>query len=205
MIDILSRIKRFWIQAEHFLYQEELIWRGTASVLLCRVEKLGYDKHLFLLKVHIMNLSTTSRFYQSVLITWSSAFNLDKDIKEMSGAEPLGFNPRTEPQALESPVIHSILVNAGITRICSLRAGGSWRTDGDLRTITGIKSSGFLNRLLEKILTALKEENQRSSGSRRRGGDAEHHFPSVRISPKIEEHGEEKRKLLMFTTAQDKH
>lgn len=31
-------------------------------------------------------------------------------------------------------------------------------------------------------------------------GDVEHHFPSVRISPKIEEHREEKGKLLTLAT-----
>lgn len=88
LMDIPSRIKSFRIQATQWpLYQGKMIWTGPASASLQRIEKLGYNKQLFQLQIKYMDLSTTPRFYQSVLNAWTSIFNVDRDFKELTGAK----------------------------------------------------------------------------------------------------------------------
>ncbi|KAK3570002.1 hypothetical protein QTP86_008430 [Hemibagrus guttatus] len=79
LIDLSCRVRTFRLQAaQRLLYGEEIAWADTAYALLCRVEDLNYDKHLFVLSLRKMDLSATTLFYQSVLRAWSSVLRISR-------------------------------------------------------------------------------------------------------------------------------
>lgn len=71
LIDITARIKAFRLQtAQRLLYSFGSPWIDTACVLLRKAGRLGYDKHLFLLKQQSLDLTGLTPFYQTVLQAW---------------------------------------------------------------------------------------------------------------------------------------
>lgn len=67
------------------------------------------------------------------------------------------FNPCIRAQALEVSVLRILLTKAGITRVKSLRAGGTWKSVDDPKDITDIKSSRFLQKVVDEIISAIPE------------------------------------------------
>ena len=71
LVDIAARITAFRLQTvQRFLYRFGLPWMDTACLLLRRAGRLGYDKHLFLLRPQSMDLTGLTPFYQSVVQAW---------------------------------------------------------------------------------------------------------------------------------------
>ena len=71
LVDIAARIAAFRLQTvQRWLYRFGLPWMDTACLLLRRAGRLGYDKHLFLLRPQSKDLTGLTPFYQSVVQAW---------------------------------------------------------------------------------------------------------------------------------------
>ena len=199
LIDLRSRITVFWLQtAQRLLYRTQQPWTETASLLLCRVKNLAYDKHLFLLDLDGMDTSQTSSFYQSVLRAWRTVLNVRRDCSQLYGTvveEPLFYNPAIQSRILSSVSVQRILTTAGLTKLAGLRSAGQWKTAAGLYQDTGIKSLHLMDKLVEVM--------NRLPGSFRRARGPEDHliiFPELSICAAVEEQEEADGVLLSFRT-----
>lgn len=80
LIDIKIRIKTFRLQAAQKLQYSNRCWTDTAKTLLHKVDVLKNDLHLFLINLTEMDLKGTSAFYKTMLRTWTSNFQVKRDL-----------------------------------------------------------------------------------------------------------------------------
>ncbi len=124
LIDIKSRIKTFRLQAAQKLLYSNRCWTDTAKKLLHKVDVFKYDVHLFLIKLTEMDLKETSAFYKTMLRTWSSNFQLKRDLpysESWINEEPLFHNPLLQVKVLNSKSLQKVMARAGCTRIMDLK------------------------------------------------------------------------------------
>ena len=130
LIDLRSQVTAFRLQTvQRLLHHKQQLWGETASVLLRKVMKLEYDKHLFLLELSGMDFTATSAFYQSVLRAWRTVLGTKRDCSQVYGSvgeEPLFYNPLIRCRMLSSAGVRRTLIRAGLTKIAALRSGGQW-------------------------------------------------------------------------------
>ncbi|KAL6466211.1 hypothetical protein MHYP_G00263440 [Metynnis hypsauchen] len=172
-------------------------------LLLVQVEDLGYERHLFVLRLREMDLSGTSVFYQSVLRAWSLALRNTRSKVQLCSLveeEPLFYNPLIPVTELTFKSIRLRFQRAGITKLGDLRFDEDWKSGEVLRAATGIMSVRLLQRIVggvaSSLPTFLKEALQHHSA-----GDQET-FPSLPIAVEMGDHQEEEGALLSFRTPQ---
>ncbi|KAL6484037.1 hypothetical protein MHYP_G00089100 [Metynnis hypsauchen] len=180
-----------------------LAWAATACALLRWVEDLGYERHLFVLRLREMDLSGTSVFYQSVLRAWSLALRNTRSEVQLCSLveeEPLFYNPLIPVTELTFKSIHLRFQRAGITKLGDLRFDEDWKSSEVLRATTGIVSVRLLQRIVggvaSSLPTFLKEALKHHSAR-----DQET-FPSLPIAAEMGDHQEEEGALLSFRTPQ---
>lgn len=136
---------------------------------------LGYDKHLFLLKLDNVSLSQTTPFYQSVLRAGSTDFKAERDCSQMYGhigEELVLNNPHIQCSMLSAASVKSILIRAGMTKVGHLRSGGRWETAAQLGEEMSVQSVRLLERLLKELVGALPSGFREAIGKEPTLGEA---------------------------------
>ena len=124
VVDIASRLMAFrMITAKRLLYSVGPQWLDTASVLLRKAGRLGYDKHLFLIQPNLLDLGGLTFFYRSVMDAWSG-FIFQRTEVVAPGMwlfeEPLFGNPLISSPVLSSASLKSRLVEASCVKVGNL-------------------------------------------------------------------------------------
>lgn len=119
------------------------------------MENLGYGRSLFLLILEMMDISATTSFYQSVLRAWSLAFKVA--IETQQHLSVVFYSPMIQIGTLNSLVVQTCFVRAGLTTLGSLWVRGSLRTVANLGGATGVRSSRLLLKVLYEVNSTLPE------------------------------------------------
>lgn len=204
LVDIASRITAFRLQtAQKLLYSCGLPWTDTACVLLRRAGRLGYDKHLFLLRPGTMDLTGLTPFYESVLQAWQVFSFHRKDVVTVGMwilEEPLFSNSLFTSQALSSVSLRSRLREGGCVKL-----GHLMRISIDhLSELLNIRSRRLLLRLVEEVRASLPRALRAFSEDRtvldQWEDGVEYLFPSLTVSPAVDQWQDEEDFLLSFRT-----
>ena len=187
LVDIAVCITAFRLQTvQRWLYRFGLPWMDTACLLLRRAGRLGYDKHLFLLRPQSTDITGLTPFYQSVVQAWQ-VFTYHREAVMTPGMwlfeEPLFGNNFITSQVLYSVSLRSRLREAGCVKL-----GHLMKTSiPHLAERTNIRSNGLLCRLVEEVcaslpevLTAFAEDRTISD---KWDDEYEYVFPSLTVSP----------------------
>lgn len=156
LIDIKSRIKTFRLQAAQKLLYSNRCWTDTAKTLLHKVDVFKYDLHLFLINLTEMDLKDTSAFYKTMLRTWTSDFQVKRDLsysESWINKEPLFNNPLLQVKVLNSKSLQKAMARAGCTRIMGLKNCDEWKSPEELCSLTGIKSVRFMKHVMDEIFS----------------------------------------------------
>ncbi|KAK2897108.1 hypothetical protein Q8A73_013488 [Channa argus] len=147
LIDIHSKIASFRLYtAQKLLYGCGSRWLDTSRLLLRRVGRFGYDKHLFFLRAEEVDCAGLTSFYYSVLQAWQ-VFKIERVNNETPGMwvfeEPLFFNNFIRTQTLQSTSLRTSFREAGCTKVGHLMKM-SRPSLTTLREATGIRSIRLL-------------------------------------------------------------
>lgn len=197
LMDIKSKVAAFRLQtAQRLLYHQSQSWIRVACALLNGVGRLNLDRHLFLMNLKEMDLIGLPSFYASVLNAWQ-IFIVKRETSETQSLwdleEPLIFNSHLPSAILESQMVRTSLVRAGIHKICHLRSNDQWINAEKLAIKTGIRSVRTVQKLLAEIqvffpVLPLKVEK------------SENVFPKISVAVDVGDWQEFDGSLLSFRT-----
>jgi len=199
LVDVRNRVRGFRIQAaQRFLYDKDVLWGKTASVIMRRVGGLGLDKQLFLMKLEEMNLSELTVFYRTMLQTWRIVIRAERNMDNLelwAPEEPLFFNPLIQTRILTSVTVRQRLIRNGIVKLDNLLNDEGWKSSDELQEATGLRSSRLVSKLKEEINNVLPSgyrsfiAQKRHENNQDKGDNVQ--FPELVISPAMKEDDEE--------------
>ena len=188
-MDNAACITAFRLQTvQRWLYRFGLPWMDTACLLLRRAGRLGYDKHLFLLRPQSKDLTGLTPFYQSVVQAWQ-VFTYHREAVMTPGMwlfeEPLFGNNFITSQVLCSVSLRSRLREAGCVKL-----GHLMKTSiPHLAERTNIRPNRLLCRLVEEVCASLPEVLRAFAEDRtisdQWDDEYEYAFPSLTVSPAV--------------------
>ncbi len=120
--------------AQRLLYHKDVAWAHTARLILKNAGGLGFDKHLFIMDLEKVNLSKITLFYKSVLQSWKTVFNVDRNSDDTGHwvlEEPLFFNLMIQTRLLSSVSVSTVLKRNGVVKLDNF-----WRMMGGSRLIS---------------------------------------------------------------------
>lgn len=206
LMDIKSRVIAYRLQtAQRLLYTHGLSWMDTARLLLRRAGRLGYDKHLFLLRPGEADLSGLTPFYSSVLQAWQ-VFHVNRVQVGTPGMwlleEPLFFNAFVNAQTLSSVTLRSRLREAGCVKLGHLMKASHSSMDR-LGEVTQIRSSRLLANMVKEVCASLPGHLRGIVEDRimceQWDDDYEYVFPSLNVVPAVGEWQDEEGSLLSLS------
>ncbi|KAK2883356.1 hypothetical protein Q8A73_022289 [Channa argus] len=209
LIDIHSKIASFRLYtAQKLLYGCGSRWLDTSRLLLRRVGRFGYDKHLFFLRAEEVDFAGLTSFYYSVLQAWQ-VFKIERVNNDTPGMwvfeEPLFFNNFIRTQTLQSTSLRTSFREAGCTKVRHLMKM-SRPSLTTLREATGIRSIRLLEQVMEEVLAALPKSLrvfvEQSALPDQWNDDCEYSFPSLLILPAAGEWQEGEGQILSFKIPQ---
>ncbi|KAK2897116.1 hypothetical protein Q8A73_013496 [Channa argus] len=183
-------------------------WLDTSRLLLRRVGRFGYDKHLFFLRAEEVDCAGLTSFYYSVLQAWQ-VFKIERVNNDTPGMwvfeEPLFFNNFIRTQTLQSTSLRTSFREAGCTKVGHLMKM-SRPSLTTLREATGIRSIRLLGQVMEEVLAALPKSLrvfvEQSALPDQWNDDCEYSFPSLLILPAAGEWQEGEGQILSFKIPQ---
>ncbi|KAK2902533.1 hypothetical protein Q8A73_012279 [Channa argus] len=203
---VLSRALLY--TAQKLLYGCGSRWLDTSRLLLRRVGRFGYDKHLFFLRAEEVDCAGLKSFYYSVLQAWQ-VFKIERVNNDTPGMwvfeEPLFFNNFIRTQTLKSTSLRTSFREAGCTKVGHLMKM-SRPSLTTLREATGIRSIRLLGQVMEEVLAALPKSLrvfvEQSALPDQWNDDCEYSFPSLLILPAAGEWQEGEGQILSFKIPQ---
>ncbi|KAK2904012.1 hypothetical protein Q8A73_010669 [Channa argus] len=194
--------------AQKLLYGCGSRWLDTSRLLLRRVGRFGYDKHLFFLRAEEVDCAGLTSFYYSVLQAWQ-VFKIERVNNDTPGMwvfeEPLFFNNFIRTQTLQSTSLRTSFREAGCTKVGHLMKM-SRPSLTTLREATGIRSIRLLGQVMEEVLAALPKSLrvfvEQSALPDQWNDDCEYSFPSLLILPAAGEWQEGEGQILSFKIPQ---
>ncbi len=144
--------------AQRLLYHKDVAWAHTARLILKNAGGLGFDKHLFIMDLEKVNLSKITLFYKSVLQSWKTVFNVDRNSDDTGHwvlGEPLFFNLMIQTRHLSSVSVSTVLKRNGVVQIRQLLEDDGWKPVDILKEITGLKSERLVSKPIEEIWNVL--------------------------------------------------
>lgn len=203
LIDIKSRIKTFRLQAAQKLLYSKRCWTDTAKALLHKVDVFKYDLQLFLMNLTEMDLKDTSAFYKTMLKTWTSNFQVERNWSDSEfriEEEPLFHNPLFQARVLNSKSLQKTMARAGCTRIKDLKHHDGWKSAEEMSDLTGIKSVRFMKQVMDAFFSSLPYAYHRNPGEGiLNEEEEEENFPDLPVSARVEEEPQEES-ILTFKT-----
>ncbi len=125
LIDIRARLRTFRMQtAQRLLYGVDVSWAEVACALLIRAGNMGLDRHLFLMDINRLNLSSLSLFYRSILKSWTLftlSLSADSTQKLWLKEEQLLFNSALELDVFKSDTFRKSMWAENMTKIGQLK------------------------------------------------------------------------------------